>query len=130
MQFLILEHIICTHWLIYTSRPSRPSRPRRCGKPWNRGRWDGKTYPKIAGEWMFIDDFYLPLHCNPFFTKDIGLVWQGCHFRIFLVGNNRIFVVIGVLTLVPQRDRQGSTLVVLDVSSALQKMVKSHASAP
>jgi len=79
---------------------------------------------------MFIDDFYLPLHCNPFFTKDIGLVWQGCHFRIFLVGNNRIFVVIGVLTLVPQRDRQGSTLVVLDVSSALQKMVKSHASAP
>jgi hypothetical protein len=33
------------------------------------GRWDGKTYPKIAGEWMFIDDFYFPLHCNPSFTK-------------------------------------------------------------
>ena len=30
-------------------------------------------------------------------------------------------VIIGVEKLVPQRDRQGSTLVVLDVSSALEK---------
>lgn len=28
--------------------------------------------------------------------KKIGWVWQGCHFRIFLVGNNGIFVVISV----------------------------------
>ena len=49
----------------------------------------GRPTRKMAGEWMFIDCFYQsPFTVIPSLLKlpqikKIGLVWQGCHFRIF-----------------------------------------------